>query len=483
MKFLLVNPPNIKGYHVMRSYSGGFGDLFEYKLEDGISIFFPPTELLMLAGEIQSKGHEVIVRDYQVTPFDELEFINILINDSIDYLIHVISLPTLENDCKISQIAKQTNPKIKVYIRSSITHEDVLEKVAKISGADKIIFPDSIGNIIDIVEGTDHSNTASLDNEGKLFIAEVNRVNDIDQFAMPARDLVDHRLYTFENFRSTPRNNIATIHSSYGCPHPCGFYCPYPLAEGKKVRMHSVNRMMQEMKQIKKLGITGVVFRDPLFTYNQKRIEEFCRQLIAEKLEIDWWCETRIDRLSFELLKLMKQAGCVGLEVGVESGDEKVLLQQAKRGLDLKKLENFHNWIRELDIHTVYLFLVGLPVETPQSIVKTYRLMLEMELLVDEYNLSFITPYLGTPLYYEAIEKGWILENWDHFSGYSIVMRTDNLSKEKMQEAYEFGEELNVLIREREQETNERWDKRKNLFITRIENWANQDAKEKIEVL
>ncbi|ARU60384.1 hypothetical protein CBW65_04365 [Tumebacillus avium] len=474
MKFLLCNPPSPQGYHVMRSYSGGYGDLFKVEQDSGELIQFPPIELLAFASLIRESGHDVEVRDYQVIPYEEASFREWVENSSGDAFLQVISLPTLESDCRLASIGKEVRPAMKVFIRSNITYPDVVEDALRKSGADAVIFPDSILDFFQIVQGERLRNVAYLNEADELTMTETERIQEVDTLPIPARDLIDAKHYCFPLFRKTPIRNIATFHSSYGCPHPCGYYCPYPLAEGKKVRMHSVARMIQEMWQIKRLGITGVIFRDPLFTYDQNRIREFCEALIAEDLVIDWWCETRIDRLSFELLELMKKSGCVGLEVGVESGDEEVMAKQAKRGLNLEKLMEFQAWTRELDLHVAYLFLIGLPVETPMSIFKTLKLILDMELKEDEYNLSFITPYLGTPLYFEGVEKNWILRDWNDFSGYSVVMKTDYLSEETMLQTYELGEELKEIISARAHSTPEEFGKRQEQFLIKAEQWACQ---------
>ncbi|WP_077296775.1 B12-binding domain-containing radical SAM protein [Virgibacillus pantothenticus] len=469
MNILLINPASPKGYHVMRSYSGGYGDMIKDEDSNDESLIkFPPIELMMFATALIKEGYNVFLKDYQIEKYEEESFLNFILTEKINVVILDISLPSLRHDAIIANNIKRLKEDIKVFLRTNIKQPIILKKMLSLSKADKVLFSDAVNDLSMIISDKTDVNTAYLFQDS-LRLGEIKVIEDVDLYPIPARNLINHNEYSFPNFREIPSNNITTLHTSYGCPHPCGFYCPYPLAEGKKVRMNSVDRVISEFKSIQDQGINSVILRDPLFTFKKQRVIEICNKLISNDIKVNWWCETRIDRLNYDLLKLMKDSGCIGLEVGVETGDEFVMKKEGKRGLTLNKLWEFKQWADNLGLHVIYLFMFGLPSENRLSITKTIKLILEMNLDIDEFNLSFITPYPGTEFYNTAKENNWITKDYEQFSGYSVVMRTENLSESELQEVFELSKELTSILK---QKSSKEFNEIKKNYLKKLDEWV-----------
>jgi len=149
-------------------------------------------------------------------------------------------------------------------------------------------------------------------------------------------------------------------------------------------------------------------------------------------------CETRVDCLGDALLEQMAAAGCVGMLVGVETGDEAVMHhKEGKKGLTVPKLAHLRRRARELGIRLHFLLIAGLPHETRSSIVDTYDLVMRHD--PDTIGLTVITPYPGTPLHAEAEREGWIESaDWRDWGGHQVVMRTPHLSREDLARAKRF---------------------------------------------
>ena len=96
---------------------------------------------------------------------------------------------------------------------------------------------------------------------------------------------------------------------------------------GKTYRYMSAERVVQDIEfMIKHHGARGIYFREDHFTLNKQRTIDFCESLLKKNIEIDWFCETRVDQLDdFEYQKLMKDAGCRVFYIGVESGSPRML--------------------------------------------------------------------------------------------------------------------------------------------------------------
>lgn len=110
--------------------------------------------------------------------------------------------------------------------------------------------------------------------------------------------------------------------TSRGCPYSCS-YCCVPKIVGKKWRVRSPKKIIEELKHAKlKYGSKRFAILDDNFTLDIKRAKEFCKHLIDEKLDMGWECQSgiRCDRVDEELFKMMKKAGCDAVTLGIESG-------------------------------------------------------------------------------------------------------------------------------------------------------------------
>src|SRR5207249_3861394 len=157
-------------------------------------------------------------------------------------------------------------------------------------------------------------------------------------------------------------------------------------------------RVLAELQDVvERHGIRKIYFRDATFTLDQKRAARLCALIREAGWRLEWMCETRVDCLGDALLEQMAAAGCVGMLVGIETGDEAVMHhKEGKKGLTVPKLAHLRRRARELGIRLHFLLIAGLPHETRSSIVDTYDLVMRHD--PDTIGLTVITPYPGTPL-------------------------------------------------------------------------------------
>jgi radical SAM superfamily enzyme YgiQ (UPF0313 family) len=230
--------------------------------------------------------------------------------------------------------------------------------------------------------------------------------------------------------------NYFPIMSSKGCPFPCA-YCPYPVGFGKTISYKSPERLVDEMTFLHdEFGIRAFLFRDQVFTARRERVEEICERILARRLEVQWLLETRVDRVSDDLLVKMRRAGCNRIHYGIETGDANLLRQVGKPGVDKQTAIDAFRKTASLGIRTVAHVIVGLPGETRQTLANTYEFLGELN--PDNTSWNFATPYPGTALFDEANRKGLILTcDWTRYNTNEVVMRTEKLS----------GPELSSLVR------------------------------------
>jgi len=237
---------------------------------------------------------------------------------------------------------------------------------------------------------------------------------DINRFPYPDRTL----LINGDRYRSL--DSFGSIITSRGCPFNCGF-CGARSIWGKRVRFRNVENVIAEILEVRdKYGVNKFNFWDNTFTVNRRMTVELCRRLIDNRLDITWGCLTRLDRIDEELLRLMKRAGCRRLEIGVESGSQRILDYIGKE-IDKREAVEKTRLIKKSGIFLSMFFMIGFPPETEHDIRQTTEFLNELD--PDKVSLSVFTPYPGTPIYEDARQSELIPEdiNWSTLSHQSLT--------------------------------------------------------------
>ena len=453
MRIVLVNTPSTKRL-IARDMAGGLG------FYRGDNLCLPPLDLAYMAATLLSKGHEVKIIDADAEQCTAGQVYERIIEYRSDIVIAAVSLPNLEDDCRFLKELRGLSS-AKVIAKTSITFPALLNEVLQKSLADLCIYGESDITIDAILRDKDRKGTAAFKN-GKFVVEENNIVDHMDELPLPARALLPNEKYKYPLLGG----KVTAVQSSRGCPYPCAYYCPYPMTQGRKWRARSPRHVADEIEDIvDNYHIRNILFRDATFTFDKKRVKEICALIIERRLRITWWCETRIDCLDPELIRVMKRSGCAGMNIGVETGDPVLMEQEAKAGLTLDKAKFIIRSAQEAGVRLHFLLLIGLPGDTKRSLYKTYALLRDLK--PETMGLCIITPYPGTPLYDEAKRKDWIeKEDWTRFGGHDSVMHTDNMSTQDLSVAYSFIRQGFEVSRAR----NFRWPK-KFLLEYRFRRW------------
>ncbi len=446
MRIALINSPSLTTRPVSRSMAGGLG------FDGGEHMLLPPLDLAYMAATLRSVGETVALIDADPLGLDAEGVYRRLDGARWDALLATVSLPTLAADATFLAGLAGRHPHAKVVAKTLIRDREVLAALLERSGVALVIHGEADLTIADILHGRSTGGTAWRDAAGpgeapRLRFDPGEPVADVDALPLPARDLLPNERYVYP-LLGTP---VATVQTSRGCPYPCGFYCPYPLVEGTKWRHQSPERVMAELRAIVEgLGITKIYFRDATFTLNQARSERLCEMIVDAGWKLEWTCETRVDCLGDALLEKMRAAGCVGVLVGVESGDEAVMHhREGKKGLTVSRLAHLREKTWQLGMTLHFLLIVGLPRETRRSIVDTYDLV--QRYVPDTIGVTIITPYPGTPLHEQARREGWIDSfDWERYGGHHVVMHTPNLAREDLVTGKRFIDEGFAILQRRQ---------------------------------
>jgi len=262
--------------------------------------------------------------------------------------------------------------------------------------------------------------------------AERDLVVDLDTLPFPDRDLFDQRRF-LEIGYNRYGDRGAWVLSSRGCPFLCT-YCASHKVWTRRWRERSAANIIREIAHLKReYGVDRINFADDTFTISQKRIREFCTGMIADKMEIAWACNARVDTVDRELFALMKRAGCVEVWMGVESGSPKIL-KEIKKGATTRQITEAFRGAKEAGLKRRGYFMVGSESESFATIKETEALI--ETIAPDSLAFSILTPYPGSEEF-ERWQKrsGNTKIEWfetDLLETEAVIMETRFLSKDDL---------------------------------------------------
>ncbi len=213
-----------------------------------------------------------------------------------------------------------------------------------------------------------------------------------------------HHLLPWEKYRMPLIHGPFTfIVTSRGCPAGCT-YCIKHVSYNYAVRLRSPQHIMEELVILKQMGLSNIHMYADLFTVNREQVVELCRLMIQEKLDLKWTCNSRVDYVDEEMLRLMGQAGNWLISWGIESGNEGIL-RHARKGAYPEKAERSLRWAHQAGIKNWGYFIIGLPGETEETIRQTIDFAKRLPLDIALFHVA--APYPGTPFFFEVVQNGW----------------------------------------------------------------------------
>jgi anaerobic magnesium-protoporphyrin IX monomethyl ester cyclase len=224
-------------------------------------------------------------------------------------------------------------------------------------------------------------------------------IKDLNSLPIPMHELLPLQTYRMPLIKG-PFTFIVT---SRGCPAGCT-YCIKHVSYQFGVRLRSPELIMEELWQLKSQGIHNIHMYADLFTVNRDQVIELCQLMIKEKINIKWTCNSRVDYVDEEMLRLMGQAGNWLISWGIESGNEQIL-RHARKGAYPDKAERALRWAKNAGIKNWGYFIIGLPRETEETIRQTIDFAKKLPLDIALFHVA--APYPGTPFFFEVVKEGW----------------------------------------------------------------------------
>ncbi len=256
-------------------------------------------------------------------------------------------------------------------------------------------------------------------------------VQDLDQLPFPKWGLFPVEKYNY--FPQLRKKPFLPILSSRGCTFQCS-YCPYKAFYGAW-RRRKPDSVVQEIEYlVHNFGIKSLLFRDPLFTLDGKRVLAIADGIRMKGLELEWACETRLDLLNEKLIDSMHGAGFRALNVGIESGSSEVLHGVKRKSIGQAHEEKMIEYCDSKGIRVAAFYVLGLPEDTEKSILETIGYAKKLNTHVAQFTLC--TPFPGTELY-SRLRPSIFEKDWEKFDSFTPVFRHKSLSQEELKRLLE----------------------------------------------
>ncbi len=350
----------------------------------------PPLGLGFLISVVRDSGHEVFFIDNYLK-YTDFVGEGFLIENKIDIVGIYSNTICFESTKKIlNDLHKlRSENKWKGIIAVGGPHVSVAIKTIP-DFVDYVVYGEGEKAILEI-----------LSEEAETRIIRSFPIKDLDKLPFQPWDIFTRLDYDFTS-KWIDVKPVFTMNTSRGCPFDCSF-CSVGSIWGRRYTFFSAERIIDEIIFLKKnYGAKAIYFREDNFTLNIKRVEKFCNLIITKKIKILWACETRVDNLSKELLKLMSDAGCRALYLGVESGSKKVLKSLNKQ-INVTQVKNVILWGKEFNINSYCSLITGVPGENIFDLIKTYRMIKKLNPYSYAFNIFVGLP--GSPIYNEILKN------------------------------------------------------------------------------
>lgn len=253
-------------------------------------------------------------------------------------------------------------------------------------------------------------------------------LTDLDSLPFPEwhdRDITQYGYYPL-----LKKKPLISVQTSRGCSYDCT-YCPYMVVQTPQWRKRTPENVVDEIEYlIKEFGIRSIVFRDPLFTMDMERVKKLCQEIIKRKLDFEWTCETRVDRLDEPLLDIMYSAGLRGIEFGVEAFDLDLLSSMNRKPPTHELQEKIVNYCENLGVKMMAFYVLGFPGQPKNGIMQTIDYSKYMNTSFAQFTIA--TPFPGTKFYDEIKTSITDNDDYEKYSHFLPVIESEHYTANEL---------------------------------------------------
>lgn len=374
------------------------------------------TSLGWLSASVHKAGHEVFVLDLNCRRISNY---NKVLRDLVErYQPEMIGITVM---CTTYTAALLVVQQLKDYFpghivlggaQMSFERENALKESKDVDFA---IVGEGEETFVELIENLE--NKQSLDDvhglifrkNGKIISNSPRKaISDLNQLPFP-----DYRLFGLEKVPHWYNYRIST---SRRCPYHCVYCNPHTMRGKWKGR--DFHLAIEEIEFAKaNFCIRRFDICEPVFNLTVDRVIEFSEHLIKADLNLPWTCNSglRADKISDEMIKVMKRSGFYDLKIGVETLSPKVF-SSVKKGETIEDILNAVEVAKRNGLRVSGSFILGLPGSTYKTVMESF--MRAQTVGFDEMPWSMLIPYPGTPVYHWVLEHGTMYYDYKNMHQY-----------------------------------------------------------------
>jgi len=375
---------------------------------------WPPLGILYCAGVLMNEGFEVSILDQPAKGSSLDQIASWVKKEDPDILGFSVLLSAAREAPKIAERVKAENPNITIVFgnyHATFNAEKILKKypfvdvIARGEGEYTSLQLAKClekGGSLKEVEGITFKKASKITSTPDRPL-----IKNVDELPFPNRNLTGVQ-YTSTIFGvKVNTKKFTTLVSSRGCPFRCSFCGIRKFARGMW-RPRSVENVIKELEFLKSEGYEQFLFADDNFTLNAKRVSKLCRRMKKDGMDIEWFCDSRVDHVNYDMFREMVKAGCRCLFFGIESGNQRIL-NYYNKGITPEQSERAVHKARKAGIDIIVgSFIVGAPDETRREIANT--LQFANKLGIDVPDVNILGAHTGIDIWNDLVAKGLVDE-------------------------------------------------------------------------
>lgn len=435
MTVLVINEPYVQGFNRSQRWAARTRG----------RVLRAPDWLAYATAVLEETGIPVKLFDFPALDWNKDDLHKLVKREKPDFVVLDSTTPSIYSDIDCARICKEESSAVIIMVGPHVS--SVPSETLELAGG-----------LVDVVCVGEYDYTVRdvvlsyplLEDVPGIWYLEAGRpiqtrdrplIEDLDALPYPAW----HHLDLMHYFDGSKLYPYIDIFSGRGCPHGCMF-CLWPqVMHGRKVRLRSPARVVDEIEH--DIGLCPQVvrggeffFEDDTFTLVKSNAMAICEEILRRGLKITFSVNARTDTADDELFRCLKRAGCRELLVGFESGDDGMLARMNKKETvaDARRFMELANKTG-IDVHGC--FVIGFPGETEETIDRTIRFALDLGLHTVQF--SGAVPFPGTGYFSYCKEHGLLkTEQWDRWledGEQAAVIDYPGLSTDAVKQAVDRG--------------------------------------------
>ena len=412
MRFVLVDL-KIAGTKANRDHTGGFGSFMRSSGLIGTAVSriksslidLPVMSLGFTSTILRDAGHEVIFSYGELTR-------------DADIIIIANAMHCYADELAWAARQRELSPKARIGFYGPFVQEkpELFEQ-----GSDFRIGGELESAIFAYLEG--HHDFSGTLNFGI--------VKDVEKLPFPDWSGMDHKRFSY--FPLLHKRPFFPIQASRGCSFNCDF-CPYMVSQTKYYRRRDPEHVVAEMERnVRDYGMRSFLFRDICFTLNRKYARRISGLMIERGLKLDWACETRLDCLDESLIDIMVDAGLVGMNIGIETGNNEILEKSGKTNPAVARQEEIIAYLQGKGVRINGFYMLGLIGDTSKTMDETVQYAKRLNTLGAQF--CVMTPFPGTPLA-SQLSDSLLTTDYTQFNEYQPVVEIGTATAQEVRDAH-----------------------------------------------